>query len=262
MTAAWLPIALVGYLSGIALATIGTLRQSTTVRRAAILIFAATWIVHLAAIIHTALATGRFPLTNMAEYLLVLGWVVMSLYLILQLNLRVPVAGLVMPPIAGLAALGAWLLQTNSDVAPAVDPSALFLFHTTVSTAGIATLCLAFAMSVLYLVQDRALKARKGLKLLERLPALEKCDRIAFRAMVAGFILLTIGIVTGVGVNRSLYERLWTWEWKQILPVLAWIVFAAVILLRQMLGYRGRKSAYLAIAGFALGLLTVIGMRL
>jgi ABC-type uncharacterized transport system permease subunit len=49
---------------------------------------------------------------------------------------------------------------------------------------------------------------------------------------------------------------------KQIFPVLAWLVFASILVCRPMLGFRGRKSAYLTIAGFALGLATMIGMTL
>jgi ABC-type uncharacterized transport system permease subunit len=44
--------------------------------------------------------------------------------------------------------------------------------------------------------------------------------------------------------------------------LLAWIVFAVILASRTALGFRGRKSAYLTIAGFALGLLTILGMTL
>jgi ABC-type uncharacterized transport system permease subunit len=44
--------------------------------------------------------------------------------------------------------------------------------------------------------------------------------------------------------------------------LLAWAVFAGLLLARGALGFRGRKSAYLTIAGFTLGLMTVVGMTL
>jgi len=138
----------------------------------------------------------------------------------------------------------------------------LFLFHTTVATLGMAILGVSFAMSVLYLFQDRALKTRKTLLLLDRLPSLERCDQIGFRSLVSGFVLLTVGIGTGLAINTEVYERLWVWGAKGMFPVLAWIVFAAILVARTALGFRGRKSAYLTITGFTLGVLTVIGMTL
>jgi ABC-type uncharacterized transport system permease subunit len=198
----------------------------------------------------------------MAEFLLVLGWVVLTLHLYLWFRQKVEVAGVVLPPLAGIMAFVAMQLMRGATTNPTTTPDGWFLFHTTVSTLGIAILSVAFAMSVVYLVQDRALKSKKALKMLERLPSLQKADQIGFRSLTVGFILLSLGIVTGVVVNAELYERSLELGPKQIFPVLAWIVFASILVGRPILGFRGRKSAYMTIAGFALGLMTVIGMTL
>ena len=47
--------------------------------------------------------------------------------------------------------------------------------------------------------------------------------------MLVGFVLLTLGIGTGVVINARLHERLWVPGAKQIFPLLAWIVFAALL---------------------------------
>jgi ABC-type uncharacterized transport system permease subunit len=236
--------------------------RSEPSRRAASGVFVATWLVHVVTIVREATVTGRFPLANMAEYLLVLGWIVMSLHLWLWFRLRVWVAGLVLAPLAGIMTFAASQVLSEDAAVAAVHPDGWFLFHTTVSTLGMATLCVAFAMSVLYLIQDRALKAKKGWKLLERLPSLQKADQIGHRALSVGFLLLTIGIGTGLVVNTEVYERLLVMGPKQVFPLLAWGVFAVILIARPLLGFRGRKSAYLTITGFALGLLTVVGMTL
>jgi len=144
----------------------------------------------------------------------------------------------------------------------AATPDAWFVFHTTVSTLGMAFLSVAFAMSLIYLVQDRVLKSKKAFKLLERLPSLQKADDIGVRSLTVGFVLLTLGIGTGLIINSEVHERLMVLGPKQIFPILAWLVFASILVFRPMLGFRGRKSAYLTIAGFALGLATVIGMTM
>ena len=186
----------------------------------------------------------------------------MSLHLFVWFRLRVHGAGLVLPPLAALSAFAAWaLLPLVAAADPGEATAGLLLFHTIVATLGMAILCLAFTMSVLYLLQDRALKSRKTLGLLERFPALEKCDQIGLHALVIGFLLLTVAIGTGVGVNAELGPA-WSVGPKEIFPLLAWLVFAVTLAARTLLGYRGTHSAYLTIAGFTLGVLTVLGMRL
>ena len=257
-----LPGALIVYIIGIFLAIIGTVYRSEGGRRASIVVYSAAWLLQLAAIVRQGMITARFPINNVAEYLLVLGWIVLTLYLIVWIRWRVHVAGLVLPPLAAMA--GFLALQLLPEPAPALDTPhhGWFLFHTTVSTVGMAFLGLAFAMSLIYLVQDWALKSKRTLRALERLPSLERCDRIGFHALSLGFLLLTLGIGTGIVMNSSFLQRLLVFDAKYAFPLLAWFVFAAVLLSRTMFGFRGRKSALLTIAGFALGLLTVVGMTL
>jgi len=259
---AFLPIALVGYVGCILLATLATVYQSAGLRRAASVAFGATWVVHLAAVIQEGSLRGGTPLTSGAGYLLVLGWIVLTLHLFVWFRLQLDVTGLVLPPLAASATLLAWALLSGGAERPPVESKGWLLFHVTVSTLGMAILCVAFAMAVLYLLQDRGLKAKRRLSWMQRLPALEKCDRLGLQALVVGFLLLTIGIATGIVVNADLHERLWVPGIKQLLPVLAWLVFASVLTARTLLGFRGRKSAYLTIAGFALGLMSVLGMNL
>jgi len=264
MTASFLlPTTVIGYIVGIVAAALCTVYRSHTARRAASFVFVATWFLHTATVVREAVIHGRLPLTNLSGYLLVLGWIVLSLHLYLWFRLRVEIAGVVLPPLAGIMTFGSMqLVRATPSELPVAAPDGWFLVHTTVSTLGMAILCVAFAMSVIYLIQDRALKSRQKLKLLERLPSLHRADQIGFRALTVGFLLLTLGIGTGVVVNAEVRQRILVLEPKQIFPLLAWLVFAAGLVARSALGLRGRKSAYLTITGVALGLLTVLGMTL
>jgi len=262
MTLGLLSIALICYIACISLAVIGIVYRSATARRSASFMFPVTWLAHLAAIIGLGLTTGHFPLANLAEYLLMFSWAVLSIHLYIWFKLKIYMAGLLLPPLSAIAALVALPLLSGAGEPTAAHQDALLLFHIAVSTLCMATLCAAFAMSVLYLIQDRALKARRRLALLQRLPSLSRCDRIGFRALKIGFFLLTVGIGTGVVVNVDLHHKIWIWGAKGTFPLLAWLVFAATLTARTALGFHGRKSAYLIIAGFFLGLLTILGMTL
>jgi ABC-type transport system involved in cytochrome c biogenesis permease subunit len=262
MTFGFLSIALLGYIIGIILVVISTVYRSSKARHAASVAFALTWMAHLGAVIEVGVAAGRIPLGNLPEYLLVLGWAVLSLHLYVWFRLRIHMAGLLLPPMAAIAALVSLSLLSGEVARSAARQSALFFFHTAVSTLGMAILCVAFAMSMLYILQDRALKTKMTLGFLQRLPSLEKCDTIGFRALLTGFMLLTLGIGTGVVVNVEVHRRLWVWQAKGSFALLAWIVFAATLTARTALGFRGRRSAYLIIAGFVLAVLTAVGMTL
>lgn len=259
-----LPGSLIFYVVGIFLAAAGTVYRSQAGRQGAIFVLMGAWALHLAAIFQHGLDAGRFPIANLGEFVLVLGWVVQTVYLVVWLRYKVHVAGLLLPPIAALAALGALQLldAERGTAAPPGTHQGLFLFHTGISTVGMAVLCLALAMSLIYLIQDRALKHKQAGGLLDRLPSLQRCDRIGYASLWLGFVMLSLGIGTGVLVNAEIHQRLLSLGFKQTMPLLAWIIFATILVSRLVFGFRGRKSAYLTIAGVAVGLLTVAGMTM
>lgn len=262
MTGIMLPIALVAYIVGVFLASLATVYRFQFARGAASAVFVAAWAAHLAAIVSYARGMHRFPLSNGVEWLLVFGLAVMTLHLFLWFVWRIWVAGMVLPTVAAVAGFGGWALHSDLALESGTRRGGLFLFHTTVSTLGMAMLVVALAMSVIYLILDRALKTRQTLRVMDRLPPLDRCDHIGFQSLGIGFLLLTIGIATGVLVNASEYDRLWVPGVKQTFPLLAWIVFAIVLAARLKLGLRGRRSAYLTVLGVLLGLATVAGMTL
>ena len=255
-----LPLALIAYFNGIFLAFTAAARRSVPAQRGAEFSCVVGWILHLAAIVYQGVRVGYFPLTNAGDYLLVLSWIVMSLYLLVDLRLRITQAGLILPPLGAVMAFAALVLPARHVVLPPAQQKGWFGFHVGVSVLGMGALCLAFAMAVIYLVQDRALKAKRAPKVLERLPSLAASDRIGNNAVLWGFPLLTVGIVTGQVVLWAKNGTLWMGGPKQIFPFLAWAVLSVLLYARLVRGFRGRKSAYLTIAGFALGLLTVLGM--
>ena len=245
---------------GAVLAAVGEWRRREPLARAGASALAMAWALEFVALTVRGVTDANVPLRSGAEYLLVLGWFVLTLHLFLWFRSGIRALALVLPPIAAVMVAAAHLLPSSGLQSGHGPGHAWFIFHTSVATAGMATLAVSFAMSVLFLIKDRALKSRGGPRLLERLPSLETVDRIGFQALMWGFPLLTIGIVTGMVYNAELHDRLWTWGLKEVFPVLAWAVFAVILWARFARGVRGRRSAMLSIAGFALGLLTLFGM--
>ena len=183
------------------------------------------------------------------------------LTVLVWLRWRVGIAGLVLPPLAALLVIVAiGLFQGASTPEPYGTMPWWFAVHAVASTLGLAALGVAFAMSLIFLVQDRALKAKTSFRLLERLPSLSTCDRVGHEAILWGFPMLTLGIVTGVVRNVTEHGRLWVASPKQVFPLVAWVLFALLVYTRLSGRYRGRKSAWVTIAAFLICLMTVIGI--
>ena len=257
-------VALALQVAGVALAAIGELRHRASLSRSGAWLLLGAWAAQLVTLISLGTAAGvgeaTFPLRTGPEYLLVLGWFVLTLHLDLWFRLGIRAAALVLPPVSALMVLSAFLFGVGAPPGEELRTEGWFVFHTSIATAGVAALAVSFAMSLLFLVKERALKSKRSLRVLEMLPTLEALDRLGFQALLYGFPLLTLGIATGMVYSGAVHHHLWIWGPKQIFPVIAWAVFGGILWARFARGIRGRRSAILAIAGFAFALLTFVGM--
>ena len=120
---------------------------------------------------------------------------------------------------------------------------------------------LAFSASLLYLVQERRLKARRGPGLLRHLPSLETLDRLNYACLVWGLILLTLGMVSGIIWAHTAWGRFWSSDPKVLFSFLTWGIYVVLLQGRMIAGWRGRWAATLTIAGFAVLVLSLVGVN-
>jgi ABC-type uncharacterized transport system permease subunit len=155
-----------------------------------------------------------------------------------------------------LAAILAARFVGGPDPAPVVRTTILPLHVTSILLAS-ALFAIASALAATYLLQEKQLKKKKTGGLLHRLPALDVLDRASHRFLLAGFPLLTIGILTGLlWIGNASTGRLAMV--RQVLAYTAWILFALVLLMRSAGGWRGRRAAWGTIAGFSCAFLVYL----
>ena len=135
----------------------------------------------------------------------------------------------------------------------------MITLHTWCSLMSYAAFLVAFIAGLLFLIQERQLKRKTMGLLFRRLPSLERLDRVNFRAISAGFGLLTVGATSGFIEAALLRGRWWTGDPKEYLTVLLWVGYLALWMLRRRATLRGRRVALLSIAGFSLVLFTFLG---
>ena len=86
-------------------------------------------------------------------------------------------------------------------------------------------------------------------------------ERLTFRFVTAGFVLLSATLLAGWLFSDMLYGRAWRWDHKAVFSFLSWLVFAALLLGRARFGWRGRNAVRILYAGSALLMLAYVGSR-
>ena len=159
-----------------------------------------------------------------------------------------------MPLAAVLLAL-AWAAGGVGEPARSEFGDVFLAAHVGLILAAFAGFTLAAALSALYLWQDQRLKRRTPGVLRLRSPSLETLDQLTGRTIAFALPALTVG--AGIGLARLQADGA-SFDAIMGLTVLTWIVYAAFLVLRWEAGWRGRRTAYLALAGFLLVVLVRI----
>ena len=73
--------------------------------------------------------------------------------------------------------------------------------------------------------------------------------------------MLTIGLIVGLVYAKSVWGRFWSWDVKEVWSGISWLVYAALLHQRLAFGWRGRRTAIMAIIGFGILLFTFLGVN-
>jgi ABC-type uncharacterized transport system permease subunit len=215
----------------------------------------ATWGVRIGWLVQTALLAVQaarsdgFPWSTWAGSLNLFVWLVVGAYLIWGCRPRYRLLGLAVLPLIVVLFVVA-RVGGGTGIGGHSHYSNLFLvLHVGLVLAAFAGFTLAAALSALYLWQERRLKRRETSILRLRAPALARLDEVAARTIAVALPALTLGI--GVGLVR-LRDRGGDFDALMAVTLLTWAVYGGYLALRHLAGWRGRRAAYLVLAGFVL----------
>lgn len=161
---------------------------------------------------------------------------------------------IVVMPIAALAVL---LRIVNHHVAPLTENLSFLLeLHIITSLVAYSLLSIAALQSILLYVQDAQLHNKHATGIIRTLPPLETMERLMFRMIGVGFIVLCISLASGFPfINQLLSQH------KTVLSISAWFLFAVLLWGRWRFGWRGRTAIRWTIAGFLFLLLAYFGSK-
>jgi ABC-type transport system involved in cytochrome c biogenesis permease subunit len=102
--------------------------------------------------------------------------------------------------------------------------------------------------------------AWKREELVKAMPSLQAIDSLLYRTVGVAFPLLSLLLITGAVWANESWGRYWGWDSKETGALVAWTAYAAFLHTRLAHGWRGRRSAYFALLGFALVIFTWLGV--
>ena len=263
MTESLLYLALAAYFGATALWLAFFLAQWEPLCRFGAWVMAGGLACHTLALIQRTWAYGYLPVAVFGGALLLFDWVLVAAFLLLNWRYPIKVLGALVAPLAALMIYGAIVLPQGQ--ASAVSPLLKGFWltaHIGLTLAGYAALTLNFLSGIFYLVQERQLKGKQFGFFYRRLPSLQQLDTLNYWCLTIGFPLLTGGIITGSLYAQHTLGHFWSWDPKEILTLLAWLIYAVLLHERLAVGWRGRRASLLAILGFLVLVVTFVGANL
>lgn len=124
-----------------------------------------------------------------------------------------------------------------------------FPLHIITSLLSHAFLIAGLVASIMYLLQEKEIKKKHFGYFFRKLPPLHSLERIAEKSLYKGFFLLTLGIISGVIWSELAFGDYWRWSAKEMISLALWLIYAGMIHQRILIGWRGKRLAYMFVIG-------------
>ncbi|TKC90945.1 inner membrane protein YpjD [Trinickia terrae] len=148
----------------------------------------------------------------------------------------------------------------------------MFKLHFLIANVAYGLFAIAALHAVLMLFAERRLHAMRGAarrgngdgwlsSWLDTLPPLLTLEKLLFRLISAGFVLLTLTLLSGILFSEQLVDRAIKLDHKTVFAILSWLMFGALLTARKVSGWRGRAALRWVLASFVALLLAYVGSR-
>ena len=232
----------------------------------------ATTLLLFAALAHTfvigmqTMAVGHVPFANPSRAVATFVWLLALSYIYLELTTDEKSMGVfIVPILVGLQAIP--VVYPGVEHADPVLDSPLFWVHVLSLLVAYASFALAAVLGLTYMLQFKEIKKKHLGYFYTRLPSLQILDDMNARAVVVGWLFLTVGVIVGV---------FWTTQARVAAPddpnlramvfndpkifvaLLTWGVYSFAMVSRRSMGWTGRRAAWLSAVGFVIVLLNFL----
>ena len=235
--------------------------------------------------------SGHFPISNLYESLCFLTWGCTLMQLFVERAWSSPIVSAVATPISLLSiGFASFVLPENLQLSTPLVPalrSSWLIMHVSVIMCSYAALLIGSILSFAVFLVDwnkqfnirnssigsGGFRHSSDLYLNDQndkfnsiqpigFTNAEQLDSLSYRAITAGFLLLTVGLISGAVWANEAWGSWWSWDPKETWALICWLVYAAYLHTRITRGWQGKKPAIIAIAGFFVIIVCYIGVNL
>lgn len=252
-------IAITCYIGAAALAATPFARPVGAPLRGVVAILAVGVLAHAAALFAYVQRVGQLPLTGLGPSLSFAGFVLAVTLLIVEIVARDVSLTLVAAPLAAIPTICANLIGLVPGNEPAGARGAWLFAHIALSFVGIAAFATAAAAGCMYLVERRELKSRRFGAIFRFFPPLATLDRVNHVAAIAGWLVLTLGVVLAITYALTYRELNAP---KIVWAMAAWLAVSGIGLGRAVGGWQARRAAIYSSVSFAAVVILYVAFRL
>ena len=219
---------------------------------------------HTTAMVKRGFSLNHCPVTNLHEATTFAAWTIVAMYPAVGLWSRLRFLGAFASPV--LFGIGVFALMPSLDAghSPSVEAASVWTsLHAALMSLAYGAFGLSSVAALMYLTQEHNLKFHKLQAIFSLLPPIQRLEALVGRLLLAGFLLLTIGLAIGAyDLARIGDSQSYRGDPKIVWSALVWLIYLGLLIMRWKFAQRGRRFALGAIGSFVFVLLTFWGSNL
>ena len=242
-------------------------QRNAVVGRSATSLLVAAALAHTFVIGMQTMEVGHVPVAGATSAISTFVWLLALSYLYIEMTTDERAMGVFILPLLVAFQMIPALHPTPEDRA-AVLQGPLFGVHVSSLLFAYASFALACVIGITYVLLFKEIKAKHLGFFYARLPSLQVLDRMNQRAIVIGWIFLTVGIGSGAiwaaqaqggyGAADPRVQAMHVQDPKIFVALVCWMVYSFELFAARRIGWGGRRAAYLSALGFAIVLLNFV----
>jgi ABC-type transport system involved in cytochrome c biogenesis permease subunit len=241
-------------------------RRTPTVGRTATTILVAAALAHTFIIGMETMEAGQVPVGGPTSAASMFAWLLALAYLYTEVTTDERAMGVfILPLLIALQAIPAF--APDPGVRSSVLRGWLFGLHVSSLLFAYASFALAFVIGITYVLLFKEIKSKHLGFFYARLPSLQILDLMNQRAIVVGWVFLTVGLVAGAvfavqarasDASVAQVQAMSLADPKIFVALVCWAVYSFELFAARRIGWGGRRTAYLSALGFAIVLLNFV----
>lgn len=209
-------------------------------------------VVHYLALLERSRMVHAVPYEDLYGSMSLFAWLLAFTYLALETYHRERAVGAFVMPFVILWMVFAMAIAPGVTPRPAPARGTIFALHVTLNILAYSAFALSFVFSLIYLLQNRVLRARTPGRIFWRFPALDVLEGITRSSVMVGLISLLGGVVMGLIWAHRLSGHYWSADPKIVITFVVLGAYGVYLWLGRLAAWRGSRAAILCACNFAI----------